>query len=59
MRLGSRVREHFEVRRGLRQGCVMSRLFSVFFDKVVRQVNERAMVKGMILRDEKRGSSEI
>ena len=27
VRLGSRVREHFEVRKGLRQGCVMSPFF--------------------------------
>ena len=51
--LGSRVGEMFEVRRWLRQGCVMSTwLFNIFFDKVVRQVNEKAMGKGVKLKDE-------
>ena len=30
-------------------------LFKIFFDKVVRQMNERAMVKGVKLRDENAG----
>ena len=57
VRLGSGVGEHFEVRRGLRQGCIMSLwLLNIFVvDKVVRQVNERAMGKGMRLRDENGG----
>ena len=34
VRLGSRVREHFEVRRGMGQGCVMSPwLFNIFWIK--------------------------
>ena len=34
------------------------RLFNIFMDKVVRQVNERAMGKRMKLRDENGGSWE-
>ena len=44
VRLGSRVGEYFEVRRGLIQGCAMSSwLFKIFFDRIVREVNEREM----------------
>ena len=43
MRLNSRVWKYFEVRRGLRQGYVMSpRFFNIFFDRVARPVYERA-----------------
>ena len=60
MRLGRRVGKYFEVRKGLRQGCVMSPwLFKNFFDRVARQVNETEMGKGMKLRDDKGGGWEI
>ena len=50
VRLGSRVGEYFEVRR---QGCIeFLWLISIFFDRVVRQVNDRAMGSGVKLRDE-------
>ena len=48
---GSRLGEYFEIRKGLRQGWVMfPRLVNIFSEKVVRQVNERAMGKGVKLR---------
>ena len=43
VRLGSRVGEYFEVRKGLRHGCVMSLwLLNILFDRVVREVNKSA-----------------
>ena len=43
VRFSSRVGQYFEVRRGLRQGCVMFPwVFSIFFDKVDRLMNERS-----------------
>ena len=59
LRLGSRLGEYFELRRGLRQGCVMSpwlfNIVTMFNYRVVRQVNERAMGKGVKLRGENGG----
>ena len=53
VRLGSRVAKYFEVRRGLKEDCLVSRwLFNIFFDIVVRQVNEKASGRGVKLRDE-------
>ena len=41
--------EYFDLRKGLRQGCVMSPwLFNIYFDRVVREVNEKAMGKGVL-----------
>ena len=43
----------FEVMKGLRQGYVMlPGFFNILFDRLVRQVNERAVGKGVKLRDE-------
>ena len=51
--LGNRVREYFEVRRGLRHGCVISPLLcDIFFDRVVRKGNEKATSRGVKMRDE-------
>ena len=56
VRLGNRVGEYFEVKRVLGQDCVMSRsLFSIFINRAVKQVNERAMGRGVKLRDENGG----
>ena len=44
---------HFEVRRGLRQGCVTSPwLFIIFFDRVVGHVNDRSVGSEVKLRYE-------
>ena len=46
MRVGGEVSESFEVKMGLRQGCVMSPwLFNMYMDGVVREVYNR--VNGM------------
>ena len=56
VRLSSRVREYFGVRRELRQGCVISPwLSNVFFDRVVGQVNELATGRREKLRDGMKG----
>ena len=42
VRVGSKVSESFEVKMGLRQGCVMSPwLFNMYMDGVVRKWNGR------------------
>ena len=51
VRGGGRVSESFEVRIGLRQGCVMSPwLFNVYMDGVVREVYSRVNGKGVRMR---------
>ena len=46
-------RDYFEVRRGLRRECIVFPwLFSIFFDEVVREVNERATRRRVKLKDE-------
>ena len=48
MRVGNQESESFQVRVGLRQGCVMSPwLFNVFMDGVVREVNIRVGETGL------------
>ena len=60
MRFRSRVGEYFEVRRGFRQGCVMSSLlFNISFDTVVRLVNEKETGRRVKLRYEKGEGWEI
>ena len=54
VKLCSRVGEHFEVRWGMRKGCVMFPwLFNIFFYRVVRQVNERAAGREVVLEKRK------
>ena len=51
-RVGNEVSEWFPVRVGLRQGCVMSPwLFNLYIDGVVREVNARALGRGLKLVD--------
>ena len=52
VRVGNEVSEWFPVRVGLRQGCVMSLwLFNLYIDGVVREVNARALGRGLKLVD--------
>ena len=47
VRVGNDMSEWFQVKVGLRQGCVMSPwLFNLYFDGVVREVNERVLGRG-------------
>ena len=51
VRVGSKVSESFEVKMGLRQGCVMSPwLFNMYMDGVVREVYSRVPGKGVKMR---------
>merc|ERR1712001_819488 len=57
VRVGSKVSESFEVRVGLRQGCVMSPwLFNIYMDGVVTEVYSR--VNGMGVKMRVHGESE-
>ena len=57
VRVGGELSESFEVKMGLRQGCVMSPwLFNVFMDGVVREVYAR--VNGMGVKMRVNGESE-
>ena len=48
VRVGDQVSDSFQVKVGLRQGCVMSPwLFNVFMDGVVREVNIRVGERGL------------
>ena len=50
VRVGNDVIEWFPVNVGLRQGCVMfPRLFNVYMDGVVREVNARVLGEGLEL----------
>ena len=50
VRIGGGESEWFEVKVGLRQGCVMSPwLFNVYMDGVVREVNARVVGRGLEL----------
>ena len=53
VRVGENVSESFEVKIGLRQGCVMSPwLFNLFMDGVVREVYTRVNQAGVKLSEE-------
>ena len=46
------MEKYYEVRRRLRQGCVVSTyLFSILFDRGVREVNEKVTGRGMKLKN--------
>ena len=53
VRVGNKVSESFEVKMGLRQGCVMSPwLFNMYMDGVVREVYSRVDGMGVKMRGE-------
>merc|ERR1712121_55348 len=53
VRVGEKISESFEVKIGLRQGCVMSPwLFNLFMDGVVREVYTRVNQAGVRLSEE-------
>ena len=58
--VGNDVSEWFPVNVGLRQGCVMSpRLFNVYMDGVIREVNVRVLGKMLELLSANGGRFEI
>ena len=60
MRFGSRVGQYFEVRKGLRQRYIMSPwFFNIFFERVIRLVNEKATGRGVVLGDDNGREREI
>ena len=60
VRVGSEVSEWFQVKVGLRQGCVMSPwLFNLYIDGVVREVNARVLGRGLKLIDRNENEWEM
>ena len=60
VRVGNGVSDWFEVKVGLRQGCVMSPwLFNMYMDGVVREVNARVLGRGLELVDRSGGLWEV
>ena len=60
VRVGSEMSEWFQVRVGLRQGCVMSPwLFNLYIDGVVREVNARVLGRGLKLIDRNENDWEM
>ena len=58
VRIGDRESDSFEVRVGLRQGCVMSPgLFNLFMDGVVREVKARIGDRGLGLVERENGQN--
>ena len=52
LRVSCKVSDSFEVKMGLRQGCVMSPwLFNMYMDGVVREVYIRVTGKGVKMRE--------
>ena len=52
VRVANKLSEWFQVKVGLRQGCVMSPwLFNLYIDGVVREVNARVLGRGLKLMD--------
>ncbi len=54
-KISGEISEHFEIKVGLRQGCVMSPwLFNIYMDGVIREVKGKVGEVGVIMYDEGR-----
>ncbi len=47
VKINGETSEHFEIEVGLRQGCVMSWLFNIYMDGVMREVKSKVGIKNV------------
>ncbi len=56
VKINGETREHFEIKVGLRQGCVMSPWFNIYMDGVMREVKGKVGEVGVKMYNEGRKS---